>query len=192
MPISRVTKLFAVRDAKVFPLLDDPAGGTPSYGAGVDVPGIKSMEISGDVETKELRGDNQLLDADSVFTNVSVSFPHAKLSLDVLTVIASGAVTDSGTGSTEASEWTLTGDSKPPAFKIEGVTPASGGDIIGGDVHFTAWKCILSKFPGLGLAEEDYRTIENEARAVPLISTNKQLSARINKTATAIVTTPTP
>jgi hypothetical protein len=192
VPISRVTKLFAVKDCKVFPLLDDPAGGTPAYGVGIDVPGIKSMQVSGDVETKELRGDNQLLDSDSILKNITVSFPHAKLSLDVLVALVSSTVTDSGTGATEATEWNLTSDSRPVPFKIEGASPTSGGDIIGGDVHFIAWKCKISKFPGLGLAEEDYQAIENEATAVPLISTGKLLSTRINKTATAIATAATP
>ncbi|MFI6979311.1 phage tail protein [Embleya sp. NPDC050154] len=192
MPISRVTKLFAVQDAKIFALLSDPAGGTPAYAAGIDLPGIKSMEISGDIETKELRGDNTLLDSDSTLSNITVAFPHAKMSLDALAAQFGGAVTDSGSGATEASEWSLTADSRPAPFKIEGVTPISGGDLIGGDVHFTVWKCIPSQFAGLGLAEEDYRTLENEARAVPLISTGKWLTTRINKTATAIVTTATP
>ncbi|MGW5130355.1 phage tail protein [Streptomyces sp. NPDC004135] len=192
MPISRVTKLYAVEDAKIAPLLADPEGGTPSYGAGIDVPGIKSMEISGDVEVKELRGDNRLLDSDSSLSNVTVAFPHAKLSLDVLAALLGGNVTDSGTTPAQATEWELLDDAKPLPFKLIGKTPSGGSDQIGGDVHFTLWKCILSSFPGVGLAEEDYRTIENEARAVPLISTGKWISVRINETAVAIPTAATP
>jgi hypothetical protein len=192
MPISRVTKLYAVEDAKIAPLLADPEGGTPSYGAGIDVPGIKSMEISGDVEVKELRGDNRLLDSDSSLSNVTVAFPHAKLSLDVLAALLGGDVTDSGTTPAQATEWELLDNAKPLPFKLIGKTPSGGSDQIGGDVHFTLWKCILSSFPGVGLAEEDYRTIENEARAVPLISTGKWISVRINETAVAIPTAATP
>lgn len=192
MPISRVTKLYAVEDAKIAPLLADPEGGAPSYGAGIDVPGIKSMEISGDVEVKELRGDNRLLDSDSSLTNVTVAFPHAKLSLDVLAALLGGDVTDAGTTPSQSTTWDLDSGAKPLPFKLVGKTPAGGSDQIGGDVHFTLWKCILSSFPGLGLAEEDYRTIENEARAVPLISTGKWISVQINETALAIPTAATP
>ncbi|MGQ5576074.1 phage tail protein [Streptomyces sp. ECR3.8] len=192
MPISRVTKLYAVEDAKIAPLLADPEGGEPSYGAGIDVPGIKSMEISGDVEVKELRGDNRLLDSDSSLTNVTVAFPHAKLSLDVLAALLGGDVTDGGTTPAQSSTWDLNSDAKPLPFKLVGKTPTGGADQIGGDVHFTLWKCVLSSFPGLGLAEEDYRTIENEARAVPLISTGKWISVQINETALAIPTAATP
>lgn len=186
MPISRVTKLYAVQDAKISPLLTDPEGGSPTYGDLIDVPGIKSMEISGDIEVKELRGDNTLLDSDSSISNITVSFPHAKLSLDVLMALISSTVTDSGTTPAQSSVWEMDNTAKPKPFKVEGVTPVSGGDLIGGDVHFTLHKCIMSSFPGLGLAEEDYRTIATEARAVPLISTGQWIKVAVNETAAAI------
>jgi hypothetical protein len=192
MPISRVTKLYAVEDCKIFPLLADPDGGTPSYGAGIDVPGIKALEISGDIEVKELRGDNGLLDSDSAISNVTVSWPHAKLSLDVLVALMSSTVTDSGTTPSQKSLWKMKQGAKPLPFKLEGKTPTSGGDLVGGDVHFRLLKCVMSSFPGLGLAEEDYRTIENEARCVPLISTGDWIDVEINETATAIPTAATP
>ncbi|MEU3700988.1 phage tail protein [Streptomyces anulatus] len=192
MPISRVTKLYAVEDCKIFPLLSDPAGGTAAYGEGIDVPGIKSMEISGDVEVKELRGDNGLLDSDASISNVTVAYPHAKLSLDVLKALVSSTVTDSGTTPAQVSKWSLKQGAKPLPYKIVGKTPTSGGDLVGGDVYFTLFKCIMSSFPGLGLAEEDYRTIENEARAVPLISTGDWVDVEIHETAVAIPTAATP
>ena len=186
MPISRVTKLYAVQDAKIAPLTSDPEGGAPVYGALVDVPGIKSVEISGDVEVKELRGDNTLLDSDAAISNVTVSFPHAKLSLDVLKNLMSSTVTDSGTTPAQKSVWKMTNTSKHLPFKLEAVTPVSGGDLIGGDVHFVLYKCIMASFPGLGLAEEDYKTPEIEARAVPLISNGEWIDVVINETAVAI------
>ncbi|MGJ5895152.1 phage tail protein [Streptomyces niveiscabiei] len=192
MAISRVTKLYAVEDCKIFPLLSDPDGGTPSYAAGIDVPGIKSLEISGDVEVKELRGDNGLLDSDSSISNITVSWPHAKLSLDVLVALMESTVTDAGTTPSQTTKWKLKKGAKPKPFKIEAKTPTSGGDLVGGDVHFALLKCVMSGFPGLGLAEEDYKTPENEARAVPLISTGDWIDVTINETATAIATAATP
>jgi hypothetical protein len=192
MPISRVTKLYAVEDAKIFPLLSDPEGGTPSYGAGIDVPGIKALEISGDVEVKELRGDNGLLDSDSAISNITVAWPHAKLSLDVLAALMDSDVTDSGTTPNQKTKWQLKKGAKPLPFKIEAKTPTGGGDIITGDVHFRLLKCVMSSFPGLGLAEEDYKTPENEARCVPLISNGEWIDVEINETATAIPTAATP
>src|SRR5690606_2672598 len=192
MPISRVTKLYAVEDAKIFPLLSDPEGGTPSYGAGIDVPGIKAMEISGDVEVKELRGDNGLLDSDATISNITVSYPHAKLSLDVLVALIDSEVTDSGATPAEKSKWSLKRGAKPLPYKLVGKTPTGGGDLVGGDVHFSPMKCVMSSFPGLGLAEEDYRTIGDEARCVPVISPGEWIDIDINGTAIPIPTAATP
>lgn len=185
-PISPITKLYAVEDAKIAPLTADPAGGVPTYGALLDVPGIKSMEITGDMDTKSLRGDNGLIDSDTVLTNVQVAVTHAKMSLAVLAALLGGDVVNSGADPAQMTSWDLTKDSKPAPFLLEGVTPASGGDVIGGDVHFRLWKCKLSGFPAIGFAEEDYRIVSFNATALPLLSTGKWLTPTINQTATPI------
>lgn len=187
MPISRVTKVYAIQDAKIAPLTADPSGGPATYGTLIDVPGIKSFEISGDVEVKTLRGDNTKLATNSSITNIQVAITHAKLSLDVLVAILGGAVTDSGTGSAEVSTWDLTGaNATMPPFKLEGVTPPNGVDIIGGDMHVVMHKLALSAFPDLGFAEEDYRIASFTADADPLIANGKWISIVLNETAAAI------
>ncbi|WP_330349275.1 phage tail protein [Streptomyces sp. NBC_00582] len=187
MAISRVTKVYAIKDAKIAPLTADPAGGSATYGTLIDVPGIKSLEISGDVETKQLRGDNTLLASNSSVSNIQVAVTHAKLSLDVLAAILGGTVTDSGTGSTEVSTYDLTGAGATlPPFKIEGVTPTGGVDIVGGDLHVVLHKLTLAGFPDLGFAEEDYRIASFTANAEPLLANDKWLSIILNETAAAI------
>ncbi|RSO40119.1 phage tail protein [Streptomyces sp. WAC 06725] len=187
MPLSPVTKVYSVKDAKVFRLTADPAGGTATFGPAVDAPGIQSMEISGDIETKKLRGDNGPLASNSTLSGITVKVEHAKLSLAALAVITSGMVTESGTTPAQKSEYTLTGDQADmPSFKIEGVTPPNGVDIIGGDLHWTLYCCTLTKFPELGFANEEYRIVSFEADANPLISSGKWISAVINETAVPI------
>ncbi|MFI1734045.1 phage tail protein [Streptomyces acidicola] len=187
MPISRVTKLYSVQDAKIAPLTTDPTGSTPTYGALIDVPGIQTMEISGDIEVKTLRGDNVKLDSNSSISNIQVAVTHAKLSLDVLAAILGGDVTDSGTTPAQKSVWDLTADTATlPPFKLEGVTPPNGVDIVGGDLHWVLHKLTLSAFPDLGFAQEDYRIVSFTADASPLLSNGKWISAVINETAAAI------
>lgn len=183
MPLSHVTKVFAVTDCKVRALTADPAGGSPTYGAAVDVPGIKSVAITGTVETKRLRGDNRLLDADSVLTEVNVSIEYAKLSLDFLAVLLGGTVADSGTTPNQLSAWDLTDESKPAPFLLEGVSATA--DTIGGNVGMCLWKVVLSSFPELGLAEEDYRTHSMEGAAMPLLSNGKWFTPTLYETAAA-------
>ncbi|MEU9198850.1 phage tail protein [Streptomyces sp. NPDC048332] len=188
MPLQRFTQVYGIQDAKISPLLTDPASGTPTYGTAIDVPGIKTYEISGEIEVKTLRGDNKKLATNSALTNVQVAITHAKMSLDVLAAIIGGAVTDTGTTPAQKTSWGLTGaNANFPAFKLEGVTPPNGVDLIGGDVHVVMHKLTCSAFPDLGFAEEDYRIASFTADADPLISTDKWIDIVINETAAAIV-----
>lgn len=188
MPLQRFTRVYGIQDAKISPLTADPAAGTPTYGAAIDVPGVKSFEISGEVEVKTLRGDNTKLATNSAVTNIQVAITHAKVSLDVLVAILGGTVTDTGTTPAQKSVWDLTGDTATfPPFKLEGVTPPNGVDIVGGDMHVSLHKLTLSAFPDLGFAEEDYRIASFTADADPLLSNKKWISIVLNETATAIV-----
>lgn len=187
MPISRVTKLYSVQDAKISPLTSDPSGGPAVYGTAIDVPGIQEMSISGEIEVKTLRGDNTKLATNSAITNVEVAVTHAKLSLDVLTAILGGEVTDAGTTPAQSSTWDLTDvNATLPPFKLEGVTPPNGVDIVGGDLHWILHKLTLSAFPDLGFANEDYRIVSFTASADPLLANGKWISAVLNETADAI------
>jgi hypothetical protein len=151
------------------------------------VPGIKGVTVSGDVKTSELRGDNTLLDSNSVLTNIKATISYAKLSLDVLPVVLGGTTVDSGTTPNQKVTWELTGNDVFSYWKLEGKTPTAGVDQIAGDGHLILHKLILSSFPEMGFAEEDYKLYSMEASASPLLATgNKWISVVINETASAI------
>lgn len=182
MPVSHVTKVFAVSDAKLAKLLTDPAGGAATYATSIDIPGIKSFKIGGDVESKSLRGDNTLLDSDAVLTNVTVEVEQAKMSLDELAMFMGMTVTDSGTTPNQVATLDLTAGGKPAPFKLSGVSASA--DAVAGNVSIILHKCILSGFPEFGLAEEDYQTVSFKANAMPLLATgNKWMSVAHNETA---------
>ena len=184
MPISHVTKVFAAKDAKFYPLTADPASGSPTYGAGIDVPGLKTVTISGDVNSVELRGDNTKLDQSSSMSGISVEVEFAKLSLDILSAIFAAATADSGTTPAQKATWTLLGST---TFSYVGMTcQAVGADTIGGDVQFAVYKMIPSSFPEMGLEEEDYKTSTIEFEAVPLLSNAKWIGTTLNETAVAL------
>jgi hypothetical protein len=184
MVLSHVTKVFAAKDAKLWPLTADPAGGSPTYGTGVDVPGLKTVTIGGDINTAELRGDNTSLDKQSTMGGVTVAMEFAKLSLDVLSAVLSAATVDSGTTPNQKSIWTLLGTS---TFNYVGITAqAVGADTITGDVQFSLYKCMLSSFPEMGLEEEDYKTSSIEFGAIPLLANGKWLGTTLNETTAAL------
>jgi hypothetical protein len=187
VPLSHVTKLFSIVDCKITPLLTDPIGGAATYAAtSIDVPGIQVLNISGSMQTKTLRGDNTLLDTESYIDGVTAAAEHARLSLDVLAAMFGGAVTDSGVTPAQKAVWSLTAASVPLYFKIEGVTPPGGTDLLGGDSHVVLYKCIASKFPELGMTGDDYRIPKFEVSSVPLASTGKWMDVVLNETAIAI------
>lgn len=186
MPISHVTKIFAVEDAKLAPMTADPAGGTATYGTIVDLPGVKSVGMSFDIENKQLRGDNSLLDENSILTGLGLSVEWAKLSLDVQAALLGGTVADTGTTPNQKSTHSRLGTNSLAYFKFEAKTPTDGVDTIGGDGHLIVYKCILSGFGSLGFAEEDYQTLSADFRGSPRLSDSKWWDHVLNETAVAI------
>lgn len=185
MALSRVTKLFAVKDAKVSKLTSDPDGGSTVYATAVDVPGIRSCSISGDMETKELRGDQVVLDSDTVLNNITVDFEYAKLSLDCLKVWIGGNVADGGSGSVETVTYSLLGtDTLFPTWKFEAQVVST--DNPGGDFHMVLYRCKLADFPEVGTNLDDYETFTVSGSASPRLSDDKWIDLVINETETAI------
>lgn len=186
MPISHTTKLYAVEDAKIYELTGDPSGGAPTYGAAIDVPGIKVVGIGGSVNNTTLRGDNSLLDSFSVLENVEVSMEWAKLSLDAQAIMLGGTVTDSGTTPNQLATYARARTDKLKYFKIEAKTPVDGVDPVGGAAVLKFYKCIISGFPEGGLAEEDFQTQSVEIMSMPLISNNAWWDVIIQETSAAL------
>lgn len=185
MPVSHVTKVFAVKDAKVEKLLTDVAGAAPTYSTAIDVPGIKSVTISGDVTSVELRGDNTKLDGDAILSGISVEFEYAKLQMDALGVFLGSTITDSGTTPAQIASLSVKPTDSMNYFRFRAVSAAA--DTVGGDVLFTLHKCKLDSFPDLGLAEEDYQTFTVGAFAVPIIGTgNAWMDVAIRETSVVL------
>ena len=183
MAITHVTKVYGIKQAKLSPMTADPAGGSAAYGAGFLIPGAKSLTIAGTVNTKALRGDNGLIEQDSTLQDITATLTYAKTDFDILAAILGGTVTDSGTGSSEVSTFTLDRVDELGYFKIEAI--AAKGDLVGGDLHIVLPKCVASGFPFAGMAEEDYAIQSLPLATSPLISTGRWLDIVLNETATA-------
>lgn len=189
MPVSHVTKVFAVTDCKLYKVTADPAGGSTTYSTSIDVPGIKKITIKGDVETKQLRGDNSKLDSDTVLTNITAEIEHAKLSLDALAMMLTQTVVDAGTTPNQTATLDILGGGvaagvKFAPFKIEAVSATA--DPVLGNVKFALHKCVLNSFPDMGLAEEDYQTSTFGVDCSPLLSNGKWITPSINETAAVL------
>lgn len=187
MPISHETKAFSVVDCKIAKLLTDPAGGTATYGTLTDVPGIKEVAVTGEVNSVSLRGDNTELDRNTSIVGRTLAVSHAKVSLDVLAILLGAAATvDAGVTPNQTATLTMGSTDTPNYFRLVAKTPTGGADSPSGDVHYAFDKCVITSFPDLGLAEEDYRIVSFEAAAIPLVSTGRAMRIIANETAAAI------
>jgi hypothetical protein len=172
-----ITKVYAIQHAQIASLLTDAAGAAPTYGEWLDVPGIKSLKISGSMETKALRGDNRLIDSQSVLTGLTASFEHAKLSLILLQVMLGGSAPAADTLPYAGMGWQLPTSAFPRSFGLRAISAAS--DTPGGAVAFNMARCSLSKFPEIGAAEEDYQTVSAEININPPVGTGDWLGITI-------------
>ncbi len=185
MPLSPISKLYGTDDAKIAKMTADPAGGTATYAASIDVPGIKSVTIEGDINVVELRGDHTLLDSDSVLNNITVTFEYAKLNTAVLAAVLGGSSADTGTTPNQVHTYSLLGTSSLFSnFKFEARVYAA--DTVGGDIHLVLYKCKLNEFPNMGTAEDDYQTFSVGASAVPRLADSKWMDIVYNETKVAI------
>lgn len=185
MALSHFSKVFAVKELKIAKLLTDPTGAPPAtYGTSVALVGSKKLTISGNVNSKFLRGDNRLLDADAVLDNVTATVDYAKLSLDAMAVMFTTAVVDSGTTPNQLATWQMANTDTMNYFKIEG--RASGADPTAGDVLFSLWKCKIASFPTIGLNEEDYQLSALSLVVVPRLADNFWVNVVIRETAVVL------
>jgi hypothetical protein len=165
--------------------LTDPTGAPPAtYGASSALVGSKKLTIQGNVNSKYLRGDNRLLDADAVLDTITATVDYAKLSLDAMAIMFSTAVVDSGSTPNQLATWQLANTDNMNYFKIEG--RANGADPTAGDVLFSLWKCKIASFPTIGLNEEDYQTSALSLIVVPRLADNFWVNVVIRETSAAL------
>lgn len=186
MPLQHFTSTYAVADAAIKALLTDvPGSAGPTYGALIDVPGIKAITLSGTVNKQELRGDNTALEVEVTLTGLSVKADHARLSLDALAVMLGSTVADTGVTPSQRASMGLTRDQRFGYFQLAGKS-VSAGHSVGGDEHLVFPKCKLSDFPELGFSEEGFKEYSFTASLTPTAATGKWVDIILNETATAL------
>jgi len=181
-----ITKVYAVQHCQIATCLTDAVGAAATYGEWFDVPGIKSLGLSGKMDTKQLRGDNRLIDQQSIITGLTAKFEHAKLSLQNLAVMLGGTVGVRTAGATSAyagTGWSLSNSAFPQSFGMRCISASA--DAPGGAVAFVMSKCSLSGFPEIGAAEEDYQTVSGEVNVNPPTGTSPWIDVIIMDTYTA-------
>lgn len=190
MALSHATKNYGIDDAGIYKLSTDPAGAPPTYATKVDIIGAQSMELTLATDTKELRGDNTLLAADSIIKDLTGKMLYGKWNFDVWAAMTSMSVTDSGVTPNQQSKMTMAATDTPAFAKIE--AQSKHVDYVAGDLHFIVYKLIPANLLA-GFADENYKIQEFSFTSMPLIGTigggpaQAWWSAITNETAVAIV-----
>jgi hypothetical protein len=94
MPAATSTLVYDVEDFKVYPVLTDATGASPTFDTAVDVPGISQVTLDPNIVSAELKGDGgKVIGFKSRADRYTLSATYGKLSLDVLEVILGQAST---------------------------------------------------------------------------------------------------
>jgi hypothetical protein len=118
MPLARESIVFDVHDCRIWPMLTDLTAASPTYGTAVDVYGIAQVTVDPNLVTAELKGDARVIAKKGRLDRINFSGTYGKLSLPVLTVLLTAAVTTAGVTPNEIVKGRLVGGAKLPYFKI--------------------------------------------------------------------------
>lgn len=158
MALVKKTALLGVDDCKIFPVTEDTAGAF-TCGAGLDVPGIKQISVTLEVDEKELTGDEKTLATSAKIKSVTFTSEYAQLDLDVLAALTGGAVETTD----ETKQTFRIGENALPAyFQLQ--AQVKGVDF-GGDAHIVIYKAKATALPING-TESDYATYTFDGRGV--------------------------
>lgn len=163
MPLTHATIVYDVNDAKVYPLLTDVVGASPTYGAAVDLPGIAAFSADPNLVTAELKGDATIVAKKGRTDRMNVACTYDKLSTDALKVLLGGVTGD--TASTQTG-WRIAAPASLPYFKLEAQILDADPGI--GSVIVVLWKCQLTGGTLLSTSSDNFSqpTIQADAIAV--------------------------
>jgi hypothetical protein len=182
MTAAHETVLYDVHDFKVYALLTDATGASPTYGAAVDVPGIAEVGLDPNLVTKELKGDARIIAKKGRVDRFNLKATYGKLSLDVLGVILGGQVFDLGSGSSEEARWDLSSPAPLSTFKAE--FKVDDLDIGLATVHVILYKCQLTGGTLFGQKSDDFGQPSMDLEGIQPDGTAPMIRVRLLEAAT--------
>ena len=162
MALKTVTKLFGVDDAKLFPVTEDSETQF-TCGTGIDLPGVRQISLTYEIEEKSLTGDEKVLDVSNKIKSVSFNMEYAKLSLEVLAQLTGGSYSTSGSDDAETATFSFGGGDLPNYFQLKAQILDTNNEC--GDVHFCIYKAKATAIPLNGV-QDDFATLTFDGRGV--------------------------
>lgn len=162
MALKTVTKLFGVDDAKLFPVTEDSETKF-TCGEGIDLPGVRQISLTYEMEEKSLTGDEKVLEISNKIKSVTFNMEYAKLSLEVLAQLTGGTYTTTGEGENAVGSFSFGGGDLPNYFQLKAQILDTSND--GGDVHFCVYKAKATAIPINGV-QDDFATLTFDGKGV--------------------------
>lgn len=155
MAVGRSSVMFDVLDFKVYPMITDGSGASaPTYGSGIDVPGISAVSLEPNVVTNEIKGDSTVIAKRGRVDKVTVSATYSKISMDVLASIVGGVV--EATPSANDLRYRFTSGATLNYFGA--AIRVSDLDLGIDDCHFYVYKCQLNSASLLDQSSDEFGT----------------------------------
>jgi len=185
MPLYHTTKVYAVKQAKIYKITLDSAGVATAYGTGFVLTGARELQVTETFKEAYLRGDNQLLDYEAIRETVKAKLRHGKLVIDAVSIITGSTIADTGSTPNQKVTNTYAPTDSPSFFKIEAQCWSVDGTP--GDYHVVLGKAKVAGSRVFGLVEEAFQEYTFEMVAVPPVGTGSVWYQEVlNETAIAI------
>lgn len=184
MALPTVTSLFDVADAKVWPLLTDDIGGTPTWGEGVDVPGINQVSVEPELISAVLKGDARTLARRARIDSFNFSFGYSQLNLAVLGLLWNAQVTEEG----ETTRTLESGENNKLPYIAVGFSILDADQGIGA-VNVYGLKTQITATNAFDQSTESFGGRSFGVAAIPLSSTGRMFRVVMHDTAAPLAIT---
>lgn len=183
MPLTNTTLPFGLNDVKLFPLVSD----TP--GTGVDLPGSRTFSFSEEIESEELRGDDNLLAVHDQAPTGTWDLESGGVPFEAIKTMFGGVIVESGTTPNIKKTYNKRGGDARPYFMAVGRAISDSG----GDFHLVVFKCKATGELSGEMSDGSFWLTGASGVALPR-GTNQDLYEFVqNETATPLTTSaPTP
>jgi hypothetical protein len=141
---SRESVAYDIQDVKVYVLLTDSTAASPTYGPGIDVPGIAELTATPQFTTAELKGDAKIFARRGRLDKFSGTLKFDRIALNVMTAVIGGSVTDLGTGTAEEARYDFLAPASLPYFRVEGLIADTETELGISNIHVIFAKCQLT------------------------------------------------
>jgi len=154
MPLTTTTYVYGVDDLYLYPITADSSS-SYTLGTGIDVQGVKSINLDLTYDQKELSGDEVILDVHSKIKKAEFSIDYALLNLDVLKNAMGGQLVASGTTPNMKQTLSLMSNNSPGYVQLH--AQISGVDSLQAcaSLNLVLFKCRITASP-IGGSEGDY------------------------------------